>query len=377
MTTKLEHKFPPLSRFHQNESPPPDSQDKYEVLIVGAGPAGAFLNLLLARFGITSRLCIDSAPGPVTAGHADGLMPRTLEVFQSLGIADEFLNHAKKNYDAAAWTSSDGKGISRSAEPGRPPRQFWATCRFDWFVATLHQGWVLKVLEDDLDKYSPGNGVRYGTVLRSVVVDESKDAEYPVFAEIECQGKTRSVRAKYLVGADGAHSVVRKCLGIKMLGDSTDDMYGVVDMVCDTNFPDVRKIVTIADETGTMLMIPRERRNSGDWLTRFYVPFSHIASTEVGEVSVSSQVDAVKREEAEAGKAGITMETTIKRIPEMMKPYRFKKKDETEVEWFTSYVVGQRLAERIAVKDAKGDYRAFLIGDGTYPLSIPTLQDLS
>lgn len=69
--------------------------------------------------------------------------------------------------------------------------------------------------------------------------------------------------------------------------------------------------------------------------------------------------DAVKREETEARKAGITQMKTIEKITEMMRPYRFGKKEGTEVEWFTSYQVGQRLAERIAEKDQKGDYRAF------------------
>lgn len=49
----------------------------------------------------------------------------------------------------------------------------------------------------------------------------------------------------------------------------------------------------------------------------------------------------------------------------MMKPYRFEKKQGTDVEWVTAYQVGQRLAERIVEKDQKGNQRVFLIGDGT------------
>lgn len=52
------------------------------------------LTLLLARYGLSdeSLLYINAKDGAVRAGHADGLHPRTLEVFKSLGLADEVLN---------------------------------------------------------------------------------------------------------------------------------------------------------------------------------------------------------------------------------------------------------------------------------------------
>lgn len=68
-------------------------------------------------------------------------------------------------------------------------------------------------------------------------------------------------------GCDGAHSSVRRALGYKMVGDSSDAVWGVMDVYPQTNFPDIRRKTTIHSDAGNLLLIPRE----GGSLVRFYM----------------------------------------------------------------------------------------------------------
>ena len=101
------------------------------------------------------------------------------------------------------------------------------------------------------------------------------EGEHPVVVTLRkvANGAESTVRAKYVVGCDGARSRVRDSIGAVPRGDFANHAWGVVDMLAVTDFPDIRLKAAIqsADE-GNILLIPRE----GGYMVRLYVDLGEI-----------------------------------------------------------------------------------------------------
>ncbi len=116
-----------------------------------------------------------------------------------------------------------------------------------------------------------------------------------------------------------------------MIGDTSDAVYGVMDVYPQTNFPDIRKKATLQSDAGTLLIIPRE----GGSLVRFYIELPH-----------GTTPKEVKRDE---------LHQAAKRI---FHPYKLEIADTF---WWSAYTVGQRLADHFSK-----DNRVFLTGDACH-----------
>ena len=318
-------------------------------------------------------LCIDAKPGSLKTGQADGVAARTLEILKTLDLVDEILNHGFHMSESGTWNSQTSdtangpaSGIKRTA---MQPMKL-APARLAQ-VVTIHQGRIERIFEEDLVKYSK-RGVERSSRLISVRIDEDGDAEFPVVAEIEHEGTQRSVRTKYLVGADGAHSVVRQSMGSQMVGDMMDDIWGVVDFVADTDFPDIRRHCHIHSDAGNIMVIPREQLPNGDYLSRLYVQTQADAPTETDKAKVADGSANKKRDieyRMKERRSKISPETIFQRADGIFRPYKICPKKGTEIDWWAAYQIGQRVAKEFIQKDSKGIPRLFIVGDGTFQSS--------
>lgn len=263
-------------------------------------------------------------------------------------------------WERSAWDPSPGNEEKIEQGYVKPVLDSTAGYRYP-FVLLMHQGRTEQLLEADLLRYSK-RGVQRETKLIDVGIDEHGDKEFPVRCVIETandeQGRTqtRTVRCKHVVGADGAHSTVRRCMQLDLVGDSLGYMWGVVDLVLDTDFPDIRRFSSVRSAGGSVLVIPREQiPATGEYLSRLYIQIP-------GEVALDMSV-----EEARAKRSEITLESLLETAGRVFRPFSIKQKQGTAVEWWAIYHIGQRMTKDFIVRDSTGLPRVFLVGDGEHP----------
>ena len=179
--------------------------DETDVLIVGAGAAGLTLAIDLARRGVRFAL-VEQLAAPFGGSKGKGLQPRTLEVFEDLGVLDRILAEAGLyppvvNYDGR-------REIGRIAPQPTPPSEAEPYAN----SLMLPQWRTEALLRERLQ--AVGGDVAWGVEL--VGFEALAGA---VQAELQAPEGARAVRAKYLVGCDGGRSVVRKALGLGFPGE--------------------------------------------------------------------------------------------------------------------------------------------------------------
>ncbi|MBN9687917.1 MULTISPECIES: FAD-dependent oxidoreductase [unclassified Corallococcus] len=191
------------------------SHDILPVLVIGAGPTGLTLACDLARRGIRVRI-VDAAPRPFAGSRGKGLSPRTLEVLDDLGVLDAVLAAGTpypslrlhwRRFVVGRWTMMK----RRTPTPDVPHPNPWL----------VPQARTEGILRDRLT--SLGVTVELGTALTGFTQDDTG-----VTATLTRDGVEETVRARYLVGADGGHSRVRKDLGLTFHGITHEEERMVV-----------------------------------------------------------------------------------------------------------------------------------------------------
>ncbi|KAF2636583.1 FAD monooxygenase-like protein [Massarina eburnea CBS 473.64] len=313
-----------------------------DVLVVGAGPAGLMLANNLVRFGIKAQI-IDNRPDRTSTGRADGIQPKSIETLRQMRLAEPLLRKGVRVYDIAFWKATADKSLHRTGrEVHYPP----VVDLLDPYILLVHQGMVESVFVDDLQER--GVQVVRNTAFADFAYTPQNIRPLTVRCRQDVNQTARTFGTRYIVGCDGAHSQVRKCIpGATSVGGSSDAIWGVLDGVLDTDFPDIwSKVAVHSDALGSVLMIPRERN-----MTRLYI-----------ELKPSSAEVALQGRQ--------TQEFVQKRAQEIMQPYRLEWKT---VEWFGRYQIGQRVAATFA--DPK--QCVFIAGDASHTHSPKAAQGMN
>lgn len=186
------------------------------VLIVGAGPTGLTLACELARRGVSFRL-IEAAARPQVGSRGKGVQPRTLEVFDDLGIGERVLANGRMAMPIRT-TAPDGKVTLGGTVPDtlkdRPDIPYPASL-------ITPQWRVEEALRERLSEL--GGAVEFGTALSSFT--QSDDAVSALVIE---GGEAETITARWLVGCDGGHSIVRKQAGIVFEGETREEIRMIV-----------------------------------------------------------------------------------------------------------------------------------------------------
>ncbi|MBF4564220.1 FAD-binding monooxygenase [Plantibacter sp. VKM Ac-2876] len=336
---------------------PDDLPDEMDVLIVGSGPAGMIAAAQLSRFATITTRIVERRPGRLAIGQADGIQARSVETFDAFGFAERITAEAYRITEMAFW-QPDAEDPGRIVRGARPLDDTTGVSEYPHLI--VNQARVLDYFAEYMANAPTRMRPDYGWAFQGLEIDD--DAEYPVAVTLldtsdEPSGETRTVRAKYVIGADGARSAVRQAIGCTLAGDQANHAWGVMDALAVTDFPDIRtKCAIQSGSGGSILLIPRE----GGHLFRMYV--------DLGEVP-SGGSEAVR---------STSIEQIIDHANTILSPYRL---DVKHVAWHSVYEVGHRLTDRFddVPIDELGSRtpRVFITGDACHTHSAKAGQGMN
>lgn len=336
---------------------PEELPDEMDVLIVGTGPAGMVVAAQLAQFPSVTARIVERRPGRLAIGQADGIQARSVETFQAFGFAERIIAEAYRITEMAFWKPdpADPRRIVRAARAADDPT---GISEFPHLI--VNQARVLDYFAEFMLNSPARMRPDYGWEFERLEVTDDH-AGHPVAVTLrrtagEREGEQRVVRAKYVVGADGARSAVRESIGRTLAGDQANHAWGVMDALAVTDFPDIRTKCSIQSEQGNILLIPRE----GGYLFRMYVDLGEVSAEDHGAVRQT------------------TIEQVIAKANEILHPYTL---DVRNVAWHSVYEVGHRLTDRFDdVTDDEAGVRiprVFIAGDACHTHSAKAGQGMN
>ena len=219
-----------------------------QVLIAGAGPSGLMLACELARHGIDFRI-VDGKSGPTRESRALAVQARTLELWQALGIADAAVAQGRATVAGNIYVGRRRVQRLPLADVGRDLTPFP-------YVLILEQSRNEELLLRTLQ--TAGHQVAWRHTLARI--DRHDERGIAVTLQRE-DGSEEGLECDWLVGCDGARSVVREQLGLQFAGGTYENLFYVADTQVAWELPHGELTVCLSRETFVLFFpMPGERR---------------------------------------------------------------------------------------------------------------------
>ena len=267
-------------------------------------------------------MIVEPKPGPIEKGQADGVNTRSMEMFQAFGFGETVKRESYWVNQTAFWMP-DPDNPSHIRRIGR--EQDVADDSSEMPHTLMNQARVHELFLEVMKNFPSRLEPDYSWAVQDLVIDRQAD-DHPVTVTLVNTGvnagETATVRANYVVGCDGARSSVRKAIGGELHGDAAHQAWGVMDILANTDFPDIRQKCLIASaKEGNLLVLPRE----GGYLLRMYV-----------------ELDKLNPDERVATR-NLRSDDIIAAANRILRPYTV---DVKEVVWWSIYEIGHRLSDR-------------------------------
>jgi phenol 2-monooxygenase len=346
---------------HPSVAERPDGlPEEVDVLIIGCGPAGLVLAAQMAAFPEIRTAVIDRREGPLEVGQADGVACRTVEMFEAFGLAGRLVDEGYWVNEVAFW-QPDPDDRTRIRRTGRVQDVEEGLSEMPHVI--VNQARMLTYLLEHMERSASRSTPHYGLQASDVRIDTDGSSEYPVTVTVqhvsggEETGQTSTIRARYVVGCEGARSRTRSAIGRELVGDPMNQSWGVMDAFAVTDFPDIRLKCTIhSADQGNILIIPRE----GGYMVRFYIELDQVGDEEVLD------------------RRTVTPEKLAAVANRILHPYTL---DVRDVGWWSVYEIGQRLCDKfddVPAEEVPGRLpRVFIAGDACHTHSAKAGQGMN
>ncbi|TBU59346.1 FAD binding domain-containing protein [Dichomitus squalens] len=187
------------------------------ILVIGGGPSGLAAALTLAQNGVPVRI-IDKVTSFHQASRGSGLQPRTMEVFRFLGVLDDARLHARKRVQMRSYKLPGGV---------EPQRTWWMHEHFERtpdrpeHPQAMSQYKTEGIFRDHLAK----RGVHVELGTEPISMEQDVDGVTVTVKKVASDGSetTETIRAAYVVGADGARGFTRRAIGATYEGQTKEE----------------------------------------------------------------------------------------------------------------------------------------------------------